>query len=143
MQEVKIIVHREDGSDYIAHYGVQGMKWGVRRAVYAIGTARDGRRYKKAQAKDEMRSYKKALRIQARGRMNFAKGVTVKDYNKEQRANAKAGAVIDALNNRMNTRMAIASSEHNRKAMKLAGKEYKDMMRIEAKKEKKRSQIGE
>ena len=37
--------------DYLAHYGVRGMKWGVRKAVASGNSARLGRQYAKAQKK--------------------------------------------------------------------------------------------
>ena len=37
--------------DYLAHYGVKGMKWGVRRALASGNSARLGRQYAKAQKK--------------------------------------------------------------------------------------------
>lgn len=41
----------ERNGDYLAHYGVRGMKWGVRRAIASGNSARLGRQYSKAQKK--------------------------------------------------------------------------------------------
>lgn len=38
-------------NDYLAHYGVRGMKWGVRKAIQSGNTKALGRQYKKAQKK--------------------------------------------------------------------------------------------
>ena len=37
--------------DYLAHYGVKGMKWGVRKAIASGNSARLGRQYRKAARK--------------------------------------------------------------------------------------------
>ena len=37
--------------EYLAHYGIKGMKWGVRKAIASGNSARLGRQYKKAQKK--------------------------------------------------------------------------------------------
>ena len=41
----------ERNDEYLAHYGVRGMKWGVRRAIASGNSARLGRQYAKAQKK--------------------------------------------------------------------------------------------
>jgi len=41
----------ERSPEYLAHYGVRGMKWGVRRAIKSGNAARLGRQYAKAQKK--------------------------------------------------------------------------------------------
>lgn len=41
----------ERSDEYLAHYGVRGMKWGVRRALKSGNSARLGRQYAKAQKK--------------------------------------------------------------------------------------------
>lgn len=38
-------------NDYLAHYGVRGMKWGVRKAIQSGNTKALGRQYQKAQKK--------------------------------------------------------------------------------------------
>lgn len=37
--------------EYLAHYGIKGMKWGVRKAIESGNSARLGRQYRKAQKK--------------------------------------------------------------------------------------------
>lgn len=37
--------------EYLAHYGIKGMKWGVRKAIASGNSARLGRQYRKAQKK--------------------------------------------------------------------------------------------
>lgn len=37
--------------EYLAHYGIKGMKWGVRKAIESSNSARLGRQYRKAQKK--------------------------------------------------------------------------------------------
>lgn len=51
--------------EYLAHYGVKGMKWGVRKAIESGNTARLGRHYAKAQAK--------LRRLNARADLNTVK----------------------------------------------------------------------
>lgn len=41
----------ERSDDYLAHYGVMGMKWGVRKAIASGNSARLGRQYAKASKK--------------------------------------------------------------------------------------------
>ena len=41
----------ERSDEYLAHYGIRGMKWGVRRAIASGNSARLGRQYAKAQKK--------------------------------------------------------------------------------------------
>lgn len=41
----------ERNPDYLAHYGIRGMKWGVRRAIQSGNSAKLGRQYAKAQKK--------------------------------------------------------------------------------------------
>ena len=41
----------ERSSEYLAHYGVRGMRWGVHRAIASGNTKRLDRQYKKAQKK--------------------------------------------------------------------------------------------
>ena len=41
----------ERNEDYLAHYGIRGMKWGVRKAIASGNSARLGRQYAKAQKK--------------------------------------------------------------------------------------------
>lgn len=41
----------ERNPDYLAHYGIRGMKWGVRRAIASGNSAKLGRQYAKAQKK--------------------------------------------------------------------------------------------
>lgn len=47
--EFMYAVERSD--EYLAHYGIRGMKWGVRRAIKSGNSARLGRQYAKAQKK--------------------------------------------------------------------------------------------
>jgi len=47
--EFMYAVERSD--EYLAHYGIRGMKWGVRRAIQSGNSARLGRQYAKAQKK--------------------------------------------------------------------------------------------
>lgn len=41
----------ERNEEYLAHYGIRGMKWGVRKAIASGNSARLGRQYAKAQKK--------------------------------------------------------------------------------------------
>ena len=41
----------ERSPEYLAHYGIRGMKWGVRKAIASGNSARLGRQYAKAQKK--------------------------------------------------------------------------------------------
>lgn len=41
----------ERSDEYLAHYGIRGMKWGVRKAIASGNSARLGRQYAKAQKK--------------------------------------------------------------------------------------------
>ena len=41
----------ERNDEYLAHYGIRGMKWGVRKAIASGNSARLGRQYAKAQKK--------------------------------------------------------------------------------------------
>lgn len=41
----------ERNPDYLAHYGIRGMKWGVRKAIQSGNSAKLGRQYAKAQKK--------------------------------------------------------------------------------------------
>jgi hypothetical protein len=41
----------ERSDEYLAHYGVRGMKWGVRKAIASGNAKRLGRQYAKAQKK--------------------------------------------------------------------------------------------
>lgn len=41
----------ERNPDYLAHYGIRGMKWGVRKAIKSGNAAKLGRQYAKAQKK--------------------------------------------------------------------------------------------
>lgn len=41
----------ERSDEYLAHYGIRGMKWGVRRAIASGNSNRLDRQYKKAQKK--------------------------------------------------------------------------------------------
>lgn len=47
--EFMYAVERSD--EYLAHYGIRGMKWGVRKAIASGNSARLGRQYAKAQKK--------------------------------------------------------------------------------------------
>lgn len=51
----------ELGQDYLEHYGVKGMKWGVRRTRQQLARARAAREAKKNSATERVKAERKAL----------------------------------------------------------------------------------
>lgn len=69
--------------DDLTHYGVKGMKWGVRRSEAQLSRARGVKKAVKKSAKDQVDFYKPAIK-------KTKKAVkTVKDYSKERDATIK------------------------------------------------------
>lgn len=59
---------------YLKHYGILGMKWGVRRATYKLKSASELRAGKKKIQKDIYKLHKKQLKMQKKQNKYFAKG---------------------------------------------------------------------
>lgn len=74
-------VQRSD--EYLAHYGVKGMKWGVRKAVEKGNTKRLARHYKRAA--------KKLARLNAKADVN-KQSVNASKYNKIAKIHGKVAA---------------------------------------------------
>lgn len=74
----------ERSSEYLAHYGVKGMRWGVRKAIASGNTKRLDRQYKKAQ--------KKLQKLNKRADVNIQKAIAEK-YDKASSGSRIVGRV--------------------------------------------------
>ena len=54
----------------LTHYGIPGMKWGVRRATTSIGNSIKKAKAKRAEAKNEKKSIKKLTNEQLKAKIN-------------------------------------------------------------------------
>lgn len=71
---------------FLQHYGVKGMKWGVRRDQATLDRLAGGRNLRKAQAREGTRAQRKATRRQQRDDWKNYKKTTSR---KERRADAR------------------------------------------------------
>ena len=92
----------ERSSEYLAHYGVRGMKWGIRRAIQRGDSAALSRQYQKAAKKLSKLS------------LNANRGVQQRSYKAAKsrmvRGAAESGAASAALTAALNSRHGLKSA---------------------------------
>lgn len=107
--------------DYLMHYGVKGMKWGVRRKYYNA----DGSLNKAGQAKQEYKSAKKEFRTI--NRQAHMPAVGIKGIDRYNKANANLNkAAYKVAETKANLKSATA--KNSEKAAKAEFKVYKNAM---------------
>lgn len=79
--------------DELAHYGVQGMKWGVRRATYRARSADGLRRSKKNVENDLLKLEKKKLKVDKKSAKLMSKG-KIEKAGKYMKKSYKRGKTI-------------------------------------------------
>ena len=80
-----------DEEEYLAHYGVQGMKWGIRRATYRARSADGLRRSKKNVENDllklekkKLKADKKSAKLMSKGKIEKAGKYMKKSYKRDK-----------------------------------------------------------
>lgn len=127
----------ERNEDYLAHYGIRGMKWGVRKAIASGNSARLGRQYAKAQKKlaklekqaGKTKKYARRAALMgagaaaAGGLAAAGTGGVATGIRKLVRPTAKASADIGMLLTKVPGRNKVSQGLHNAgAAMYKAGK---------------------
>lgn len=146
MSDFYIASYSFNNDDYIEHYGVKGMRWGVRRYVNKDGSYKKAaydkfggekaRKYKESETSIASKKLSKALRkgdkVKANKQMRQIQALnkmTEKDIINEQLGVYQAGSISGALGGAVGSAIAapIVISKTRRERVERFVDDYKDM----------------
>lgn len=124
-------IHGLTESNELAHYGVPGMKWGVRKAVYGsiYKSAKNSKIEEKANKYDlkAVKAYKKGEKLHAKndlGRANKAAKkagkYAIKSAKYEKKANRSSNELVKSMYEKKAAKKQWQSDRSNREAQRLS-----------------------
>ena len=122
-----------ESGEFLEHYGVKGMKWGVRRSASELRAARASRKAKRSEAKAAQKaSQKKALKERWEKPVDSDAIIGTRSRTKRHGTDALSNEELNRLVTRMELerRYAMVSADPKGKAARESGESYiKDVLK--------------